>query len=91
MRSAVLVKYLFVATLVITLGTAHFVSDYQSQRTDERLHDQREQFERKLDGLESRLREDMKRFEQQRRMDSEATRDVMQAMEGMFDEARGKQ
>lgn len=86
-----LVKYLFLAMLVVTLGTAHIVSKYQSQRTDERLQDQRDQFDAKLDTLESQIRADMRHYEESRQIDRETTKDVVQALEGMFEDARAKQ
>lgn len=86
-----LVKYLFLAMLVVTLGTAHIVSEYQSQRTDERLRDQRDQFDAKLDTLESQIRADMKYYEENSQIDRETTKDVVQALEGMFEDARAKQ
>lgn len=86
-----LVKYLFLAMLVVTLGTAHLVSNYQSQRTDERLQDQRDRFDAKLNALESQIRADMRHYEETLQIDRETTKDVVQAMESMFEDARGKQ
>lgn len=89
MRSAAL-KLLFASMLVVTLGTAHLISNYQSQRTDERLYDQRTEFQERLDTIESRLREDITRLEQKSQIDTETTQEVIQAVETMFDDARAE-